>query len=254
MTSSTAMGAPVTPESLSPMPPAHSIFEYLTNKNPDICHQGQGGSITINHDFLSPRILRPWHEFNFDTMEEIFNRELMTECKRHRLMYHIYPPPDPNRDLIEAKEDSTQWILKSWTIPMVNNALEAVKSSLNPVFWTAQSLSELPKPSDAPTRADDTRSTVGSRPIRQVRKHVMLSGKGRKAKSFIPDGGGLSLEYGRLDARSAPTDCPKKSNQGQSGPVNLLLLGILSMKTGTGFRRKSCTEMPLLSGKSTRIV
>ncbi|RYC65349.1 hypothetical protein CHU98_g873 [Xylaria longipes] len=192
--SSTTMITPTTPRTVAPTPPAQSIFEYLTTKNPDINHRDAGSSLTDNWNFLAPERVIPWHEFNFGTMEEIFDRQLMAECMRPRLMHHIYPPPDPNRDLIEKAEDSTKWILKSWTIPMVNNSLGEVGESLNPVFWTAHSLAEPSEPSVAPSGSSTGRTAPKNRPSRQAKKQITTAEKTRKARSLIPDGGGLSFD------------------------------------------------------------
>ncbi|KAI1274740.1 hypothetical protein F5Y07DRAFT_204659 [Xylaria sp. FL0933] len=235
--SSTAAVTSMAPEVVAPAPPAHSIFEYLTTKNPNISHKNSEGPLTLNLQYLMPRRLKPWNEFNFDTMEQIFDRQLMTECMRRRLMHHIYPPLDPNRDLIEKSEDSTRWILKSWTIPMVNTALAAVSGSLSPVFWTAQGLAEPPESDIPSSRSDRGRTTTTNRPIRQARERSLSTRKGRKARSFIPDGGGLSL--GSLSSLAAQT-----ARRGHKKPLKCADRLPKEVKPGTKW-----TSEPLALGK-----
>ncbi|KAI1361614.1 hypothetical protein F5Y08DRAFT_342516 [Xylaria arbuscula] len=119
-----AKDSTITPESLLPLPPSTSIFDVLTR---------------YIHGMSSTSEL--W--------KGIFDCQLMEECKRRRLVYHVFPPPDPLVDLIETQERSTERILHRWTIPMVNVALGEVANPLNPVSWTAQDLAELPEPSEA---------------------------------------------------------------------------------------------------------
>ncbi|KAI1124135.1 hypothetical protein F5Y10DRAFT_250167 [Nemania abortiva] len=220
-----------------PVPPAHSIFEYLSTKNPKVSHRDAGKSLTSNLRFMVPMRLIPWHEFNFKTMEQIFERQLMAECTRPRLMHHIYPPPDPNRDLIEKSEDSTKWILKSWTIPMVNAALGAVVKSLNPVFWTAQGLVGPSETSIAPSGSSTGRTAARRQPDRQAKLRVSLVGKDRKPKSFIPDGGGLSFE--NLSALAA-----QKAEAGNPGTLKSADRLPKEIKPGTKW-----TSEPLAQGK-----
>ncbi|CAJ2506964.1 Uu.00g081500.m01.CDS01 [Anthostomella pinea] len=204
--SSSAPGIPVTLETPAPAPPAQSILEYLTVKNPDINHQEAGKSLTDKRQYWVPKLVKPWHEFEFNTMEKIFGRELMTECRRPRVMHHVFPPPHPERDLIEKLEDTTRWILGSWTIRMVNSALEPVEKSLNPVFWTAQSLAAPTATSVAPSLSSTGRATAGvrSQPKRRASsQNPAAETRPRRARSLVPDGTGLSHES--LLALAVPT-------------------------------------------------
>ncbi|KAI0408665.1 hypothetical protein F4802DRAFT_359759 [Xylaria palmicola] len=231
--SSAVSPTPITLGTAAPIPPARNIFEYLTTKNPDVVHQTAGKSLTANPKFITPKRVKPWHEFNFSTIEEIFDKQLMRECMRPRLMHHIYPPPS-SRNLIEKDEDSTIWILQSWTIPMVNAALETVGESLNPVFWAARSLGTSSRPSVAPSESSMGRTPTKTQPGRQAKKKVVSSERRRKSKSFIPDGGGLPFSsLSTLQAGKGAADIlPKEIKPGTKWTSEDLALGKLVDENG----------------------
>src|SRR3569833_1312213 len=123
------------------MPPkaANCIFEYLTNKNPEVVFGFVvEKSLSKSDSWIYPRQLKQWDDFNFNTMEEIFDRELMKECLLPRALDYPAPALLP-RELLENSEDATLYILSRWTLPMVSNALESVKSSFHPVVFVPSS-------------------------------------------------------------------------------------------------------------------
>lgn len=111
---------------------ANSIFEYLTSKNPEVKYT-KTSSKSVHNDITWqwPQELQPWDEFNFETMENVFQGELMRECRLERELY--YPLPSTPWDNNEAGEDTSIEILTTWTNTILKQALNAVISTLNPV-------------------------------------------------------------------------------------------------------------------------
>lgn len=142
---------------------ASSIFEYLTSKNPTVNHDSDGKlskNNTTSRKWLRPRQLREWDEFSYDTMERAFRGEIMRECHLGREL--IYPPNRPKEVLQERGENSARGIAALWTQQLLEQALSAVASTLNPVYYVAGDLSEVVKGSSRSSFYPDGASVTPS--------------------------------------------------------------------------------------------
>jgi hypothetical protein len=74
-------------------------------------------------------------------MEDVFKGELMRECRLARELH--YPLPPTVFDNYEAGEDGGVEVLTKWTNTILNQALNAVVTNLNPVGRVAGSLCDL---------------------------------------------------------------------------------------------------------------
>jgi hypothetical protein len=229
---------------------AASIFEYLTAKNPDLVFEDpKDKSLSKNPRWYKPSHVRPWEEFNFQTMESIFGGKLMEECLRERFLPFPAPPLNPRIDCVESGEDSTVHILTRWTRAMVNEALREVEDIFNLVFWVP--------PSRANTRlasrlAEDTLSNCGSledtaeergRPARRgLRQYRTLNRK--RNLSQRPDGAGVFLSSrSRTNSRNNNINrLPSEIKPGSKWTSDSLRAGQLTEEDGRLRSRRNAGE------------
>ncbi|KAI1263806.1 hypothetical protein F5Y18DRAFT_392763 [Xylariaceae sp. FL1019] len=120
---------------------AESILDYLTVKNPKVKGSYKLGRQTDNPGWRGPTTMRPWKEFNFETMGNIFHGELMRECRKLRRIPWVEPRLLPDKSDKDFNEDSARAILYLCTQDPVNRALARVETALHPVFWTSAIIS-----------------------------------------------------------------------------------------------------------------
>lgn len=117
--------------------PATSIFELLTAENPALNHEGSDNdSLTSSKKYHSPTEVRRWEEFNFETLEAVFDRQLMLEALRERPP--IQYPIMFKHELSVTDEDATREILHQWNKYIVNRALYLVEDKFQPSLWCSK--------------------------------------------------------------------------------------------------------------------
>ncbi|KAI7775783.1 hypothetical protein LA080_006368 [Diaporthe eres] len=115
--------------------PANSIFEYLTHKNPKVTALANLSTQSRNEDWYTPKKVEKWKDFDFSMSKEIFGGQLWAECRASRVI--DYGPDLVPEELFHENEKTGERILDSWTVRVVNTALDCVRHSLRPVFWVA---------------------------------------------------------------------------------------------------------------------
>lgn len=115
--------------------PANSIFEYLTHKNPGVTALAHLSTQSRNEDWYTPKKVEKWKDFDFSMSKEIFGGQLWAECRASRVI--DYGPDLVPEELFHENEKTGERILDSWTVRVVNTALDCVRHSLRPVFWVA---------------------------------------------------------------------------------------------------------------------
>ncbi|KAK3379015.1 hypothetical protein B0T24DRAFT_694366 [Lasiosphaeria ovina] len=205
---------------------ATSILEYLTAKNPDLEYEvKKNTTLTERQTWVKPSHVRPWAEFNFETMERVFDGKLMDECRRRDRAFSHLPPLHPDLDLVEGCEDSTTHILTLWTRQMVQIALLQVTDIFNPVFWVVPSRTkslESSKVDVAPTAATDEK---GRRKSSRPRPHQAAGKKPKSSTRWRPDGAGMSLAPSGLETDTAGMSLPPsgpEANSSSAGSRNRL--------------------------------
>ncbi|KAG6358465.1 hypothetical protein INS49_014349 [Diaporthe citri] len=113
--------------------PANSIFEYLTHENPRLTALAQMSTQSRNEDWYTPKKVEKWKDFDFSMSKKIFGAQLWAECQASRIM--SYGPDLVPEERLHENERTGERILDSWTVRVVNTALDCVRHSLRPVFW-----------------------------------------------------------------------------------------------------------------------
>lgn len=180
---------------------AQSIIEYLTAKNPDIsptdaCKKRN----TSHHDYHSPKELREWTEFNFETLEAIFGGELLKEARKKCSSLPHYPHLDEEIDQsLGSDEPSTRSILTKWNHTIVLAALRKTQVEFNPCVWRDRlgtknttnaegSAKEVAKEATEELQDDDCQENEGCRD-----GHNDNPSKPKSKRSRQPDGGSISV-------------------------------------------------------------
>lgn len=164
---------------------AESILEYLTVKNPKVKSVYKPYASQSSRSWWSfPTHVKPWDEFNFETMEKVFGGVLMRECRDEgNEFYFLEPQLVPEAQGQDTSEPAATAILNLWTNTVVNKALVAVNDTLHPVHWAPQSNSASAKPgkefvTTKQTRrgndAPETRLTVAGMPPTKTRRGTVI--------------------------------------------------------------------------------
>ncbi|KAI0888815.1 uncharacterized protein GGS22DRAFT_152416 [Annulohypoxylon maeteangense] len=174
-----------------PKDPAESIFEYLTTKNPKINRvDNYTKTLTNGRNWLVPKRILPWEDFNFTTLEKIFKGKLMEELRRgNRNLRYPFPKLDPFTECIETGEDTTTTIMTRWTRPMIQIALQAVDDVFSHVSWVASS--RVKAAQSRPTTSEPEESPSRVPPSRKI-KPIQGSSRRKITSRSIPDGGGAT--------------------------------------------------------------
>ncbi|TGJ77134.1 hypothetical protein E0Z10_g10745 [Xylaria hypoxylon] len=170
---------------------AESILDYLTVKNPKVRSNEQVNARQSDRMWWSfPTHVEPWYEFNFETVEQIFDGNLMRECRDARNTFNFFEPAlVPGAQDLDSGEPAATAILTLWTNTVVNKVFLVVKDTLHPVQWAPQS-------SSARTGPGETQSTSKQ------------AEKGTRAEPHILAGNNheLAWEYGPLKEEALRTD------------------------------------------------
>ncbi|XDG09644.1 hypothetical protein ABKA04_009259 [Annulohypoxylon sp. FPYF3050] len=194
-----------------PQGPAESILEFLTTENPHIVHvEDYTRPITTGKNFVVPKKVLPWDDFNFETLERIFGGKVMSElCRGNRDLWYPHPELDPFTEGIDTGEDTVNDILVRWTRPMVRTALKAVEGVFNHVLWVAKSRTKAPKSGPATGKPNEEPTRV---PPKRKCKPTKRSSSVKAKSNPRPDGAGIdsrsqsNLSKGNFELNSEKQD------------------------------------------------
>lgn len=111
---------------------AKSILEFLTARNPKVYHQTPiSKSLTIVRNSLCPRQFQPWKDFNFSTLENVYEKRLIHEARKGR-PFLTYPSVLARIDDVVHDEPTTAHVLTIWNHRIVATSLQAVQDTLHP--------------------------------------------------------------------------------------------------------------------------
>lgn len=114
---------------------AKSILEFLTAKNCSInAKEPRSKTNSKNPSWHTPKQINVWHEFNFETLESIYNGRLMEELRDERRRLPEYPSTSPE-SRTDCNEDDTVSILLKWSHTIVEQSLCAVRDTMHPSIW-----------------------------------------------------------------------------------------------------------------------
>ncbi|KAJ4328226.1 hypothetical protein N0V84_001266 [Fusarium piperis] len=120
-------------------PPATSIFELLTAKNPEVVHpEPETKSLTASPNFHWPKELRPWKEFDFKALEAVFAGSLLGDARRTGRSLPGYPTLFPDTDCVVTDEKSTTSLIIKWNETIVNTALMSIRNEFHPSIWNSK--------------------------------------------------------------------------------------------------------------------
>ncbi|KAI8688677.1 hypothetical protein NCS55_00121900 [Fusarium keratoplasticum] len=120
-------------------PPATSIFQLLTAKNPEVVHiEPESKKLTSSHNYFYPKELQPWDEFNFETLEDVFTGALLREARQNGRSLPAYPTLIPELDCVISDEKSTMSLIIKWNEAIVNMALISVRDEFHPSLWNSK--------------------------------------------------------------------------------------------------------------------
>lgn len=206
--------------------PATSIFEYLTHENPRLSELARSYTQSRNEEWYTPERVEKWKDFDFSMIKKIFEGKLWAECRAPRSPAIVYPPGLLPEELLLGNEEKGKRILSAWTVRVVNNALDLVRKSLNPVIWVAGGSKRFevhqasrvetddPRPNleePEPRRRRGTtqdaavsyrlrenpRRTEKAQPNSMKRSRSTSAAPGpasKKVRSLVPDGEGIRIE------------------------------------------------------------
>lgn len=179
--------------------PAKSIIEYLTQENPRLIVPTRIKSQSRNEEWHTPEKVEKWKDFDFSVLRTILNGKLWTECQQSRSPTIAYPLELLEEERKCEDEKSAERILTSWTVRMVNKALDLVKQSLHPAIWvTGKSRRwEAPKITKAKTNVPQTnleeprpgtRRGRSQQDTQQTAHHYHLRRKSKETEKTQPSG------------------------------------------------------------------
>ncbi|EEU48709.1 uncharacterized protein NECHADRAFT_98887 [Fusarium vanettenii 77-13-4] len=158
-------------------PPATSIFELLTAKNPELV-QIEPANKTLTHSphYFYPKELQPWDEFNFETLEDIFAGALLREARQNGRSLPAYPTLIPKLDCVITEEDSVTSLIVKWNESIVNMALISVQDQFNPSLWNSKKRKHEkqdaePLPARRGKRRQPPRRSSQSNRVQKPKKH-----------------------------------------------------------------------------------
>ncbi|KAM0440766.1 hypothetical protein ACHAPT_000067 [Fusarium lateritium] len=120
-------------------PPATTIFELLTAENPEVVHPDpKSKQLTSSKTYWYPKELRPWAEFNFKTLEDVFAGALLREARQTGRPLPAYPTVFPEHDCVVTDEKSTTSLISKWNETIVNTALMSIRNEFHPSIWNSK--------------------------------------------------------------------------------------------------------------------
>lgn len=166
---------------------AKTIFQLLTSDNCRVVHEPPPDKKnTKGRGWYGPTQLKEWEEFNFSTLESIYDGKLMEEARKSRNTLPHYPTLSLTDDRV-TDERTTVSVLTKWNHTIVNAALEAVQDPLHPSLW------------------------VHWKGISNWHDFASSLDKGQKTREGVPDGGAIAAcESGPASVDTAKERLPKE--------------------------------------------
>lgn len=120
------------------IPPAKSIFEYLTTQNPKVIHpEPTSKSLSNSPKWFFPAQVTRWGDFNFETFAAIERGVLIDEARRMDRPPLSYSAISQKYDCVVADESATTRLLDRWNEVIVRTALLSVRHTLHPSIWVS---------------------------------------------------------------------------------------------------------------------
>ena len=161
---------------------AESIFEFLTEANPQVEDLAAKSKTQTNGYYFWPRRLIKWDDFCFDTLQTVYGGELMAEALRKTSSLPAYPDIILETDCRVGNEGSTSTMLMKWNSTIVNRALLQVRDAFNPCLWkpSQEGISTpkhaTPPPAPAPRQTPPRSCKPTHRRSRSSRRYVVDGG------------------------------------------------------------------------------
>lgn len=114
---------------------AKSILEFLTAENCSVFAEEPDSKTNSQHrNYHFPKQINAWEEFNFETLESLYDGKLMEELRFEERKLPEYPTSSP-ASRVDRNEPHTILILNKWNHSILDAALETVKDTLHPSVW-----------------------------------------------------------------------------------------------------------------------
>jgi hypothetical protein len=137
---------------------AESILEFLTAKNPEVEYPTpRNKSLTSRRNFYGPKQLKHWDEFNFETLEAIYEGSLISEACQKGSALPDFPYIVSEFDCIVDDESTTIHVLTKWNHTIVTAALVAVRQTFHPCIWMPKPRRSKESEPGTPTEQDTTK-------------------------------------------------------------------------------------------------
>ncbi len=110
-----------------------SLLDYLRSENPvlngDMCH-GRGNTLSQGDLWETPRVIKVWEDFNFNSLKSIYGGQLQTTLNR-RFTFHDFSaiPGFPFCEIHDEK--SLDYLIAKWNYSMIADALSTAQSHLD---------------------------------------------------------------------------------------------------------------------------
>jgi hypothetical protein len=179
---------------------AISILESLTAKNPEIRHEEpENYGLTANKRYMWPKQLKEWKEFNYRTLEAVYERRLINTARQRRSTLSNYPDLTPDVDCIVCSEQTTQHIITKWNHTIVQAALAAVQETFHACKWSPHAGGRKRVPGERSTPIHDDSSTGQTSPLIQS---AVTGRRNRQRLTVNPDSSAT------LTCRIHGAECP----------------------------------------------
>ena len=175
-----------------------SVFESLTAKNPDIqSKRPDNFNLTTNINYMYPKELKLWDEFNFQTLKEMYGGDLFNTALQKDSTLLSYHNLIADADCRERNEDTTRHILTKWNHAIVQAALIAVQNDFHACIWSSDAGGRKKLLNGRSTYVSSNSSPGQTPPLQPT------AGKGKiQPAKYRPDAGGT------LTCRTHGFECP----------------------------------------------
>ncbi|KAL2675058.1 hypothetical protein Neosp_011238 [[Neocosmospora] mangrovei] len=170
-------------------PPATSIFELLTAKNPELVHiEPDNKNLTSSRNYFYPKELQPWDEFNFETLEDVFAGTLLREARQNDRSLPAFPTLIPELDCVISDEKSTTSLIVKWNEAIVNMALISIRDDFHPSLWSSKTRKHEKQDAEpSPARRGKRKQP----PRRSSQAHRVQKPRKNRLSALRPDSGAV---------------------------------------------------------------
>lgn len=119
------------------MSPRLTLLDILTSKNPVIDYsdaKDKSKSQSSHSTWKTPKYLREWTDFNFPTLQSIYNKRLFQEVNSTSEILTSLPCIRPS-DREVCDEPSTIVVISKWNHTIVQAALDSLPNEFNACIW-----------------------------------------------------------------------------------------------------------------------